>query len=266
MGTLSDWIDLGRMDELGRQSTPVHRIDARAKALVTLAFLVTVMSFPAREFSALLPFFMFPVSLVMTGNIPPGILLRKVVFAAPFAIVMGLFNPLLDREPVMAVGPFVLSGGWLSFGSIMLRFVLTVSTALALVAVTGLYRLGEGLNALGVPAVFVQQLFFLYRYLFVLADEGATMWRAARARLPASRTALSLATYGSFTGSLLMRATDRAERIHCAMRSRGFDGTIRTGPPMQIRAGDAVFVIAWLAFFIVARKWNLPHVFGTMFL
>jgi thiol-disulfide isomerase/thioredoxin len=35
------------------------------------------------------------------------------------------------------LGPLAISGGWVSFASIMLRFVLTVSAALILVAVTG---------------------------------------------------------------------------------------------------------------------------------
>jgi cobalt/nickel transport system permease protein len=172
---VADWIEIGRMDDLGRMDTPVHRLDARAKALVTLAFVVAVVSFPRREFSALTPFLLYPVALISLGRIPASHIARKILVAAPFALAIGIFNPLMDRQPVALVGPFAITGGWLSFASIMLRFVLTVGAALALVACTGMYRLGAGLERLGVPSLFVVQVLFLYRYLFVAIRPS---WRA----------------------------------------------------------------------------------------
>ena len=90
---VADWIDLGQMDELGRMDTPVHRIDARAKASVTLAFIVVVMSFPRYEVSALVPFLFYPVALVSLGRIPCRHIARKILVAAPFALAVGAFNP-----------------------------------------------------------------------------------------------------------------------------------------------------------------------------
>jgi len=55
-----------------------------------------------------------------------------------------------------------------SFLSIMLRFTLTVASALLLVATTGFNGVCLALDTLGAPKAFVVQLFFLYRYLFVL--------------------------------------------------------------------------------------------------
>jgi cobalt/nickel transport system permease protein len=149
------------MDELGRMDTPVHRVDARAKALVTLAFIAVVISFPVHEVSALTPFLLFPVTLIALGRIPARHILSKILLAAPFALVVGIFNPLIDRQPLATFGSFIVTGGWISFVSIMLRFILTVGAALALIACTGMNRLGEGLERLGVPRVFVVQLLFL---------------------------------------------------------------------------------------------------------
>ena len=67
---LADWIEIGRMDELGRMDTPAHRLDARAKAVVTLAFIGVVMSFPRHEISALTPFLLYPVALIAAGPHP----------------------------------------------------------------------------------------------------------------------------------------------------------------------------------------------------
>jgi len=260
---IANWIEIGRMDELGRMDTPVHRVDARAKALVTLAFIAVVISFPLYTISALTPFLLFPVTLVALGRIPARHLLRKMLIAAPFALAVGIFNPLLDRQPFVVVGSFTVTGGWISFASIMLRFILTVGAALALIACTGMNRLGEGLERLGVPRVFVVQLLFLYRYLFVVADEGNKMFRSVELRSERSHP-LTLRTYGSLIGSLLLRSMERAERVYRAMVSRGFDGEIRLLKRSSFRWTDALFIGVWLAYFIAARVWNLADGIGLL--
>jgi cobalt/nickel transport system permease protein len=261
---LADWIQIGRMDDLARMDSPAHRLDARAKAVVTLAFVIVVMSFPRHEVSALAPFLLYPVILTSVGRIPARELFRKILVAAPFALVIGVFNPLLDRHPVVAVGPVAITGGWLSFASIMLRFVLTVWAALALVACTGMFRLAAGLERLGIPRVFVVQLLFLYRYLFVVADEGSRMTRSVELRA-AGKNAMRLRVYGSLIGHLLLRSMDRADRVYRAMVSRGFDGEIRVMRQSSFRASDWCFVGACLACFIVGRVWNLAAAMGMVF-
>jgi len=190
-------------------------------------------------------------------------ILKKILIAAPFALVVGMFNPFMDRQPFAIVGPFTVTGGWISFVSIMLRFVLTVGAALALVACTGMNRLGAGLGRLGVPRVFIVQLLFLYRYLFVVADEGGKMFRSVELRSERARP-LHLRTYGSLIGTLLLRSMDRAERVYRAMVARGFDGEIRVMKRSSFRWTDFGFMCGWLAFFIAARAWNLAEGMGLL--
>lgn len=258
---LAHWMEIGSMDEWGRMDSPLHRLDARAKAVTTVCFIAVVMSYGRYEVSALMSFFLYPLALISLGGLPTFPLLRKVLVAAPFAVVVGMFNPWLDREPVAAVGPWLVSGGWLSFASILIRFTLTVSAALVLVASTGMYRLGAGLERLGVPGLFVTQLLFLYRYLFVVADEGSRLVRSVNVRAGGAG-ALSLRVYGSLVGHLLLRSMDRAERVYRAMSSRGFEGDVRLLEPGRFRPADAWFIAGWLLFFGVARVWNLAGVLG----
>lgn len=252
-----------RMDEFGALDSPVHRLDARAKAIVTIAFIIVVMSFPRYELSGLTPFFLYPVALLALSGVPPAFILRKILIAAPFAICIGLFNPLLDRQPFLLPGGHVLAGGWISFASILVRFVLTVGAALTLVASTGMHRLCAGLERVGVPRAFVVQLLFLHRYLFVVADDGLRMRRALELRSAGARSP-SLRVYGSVTGHLLLRSLDRAHRVYAAMRSRGFDGRVRALAEAGSRGADIGFVAGWVAFFVVARTWNLAATFGSL--
>lgn len=160
-------------------------------------------------------------------------------------------------------GGWAVSGGWLSFFSILVRFVLTVGTALALVATTGMNRLGAGLQRLGVPSVFVTQLLFLYRYLFVVADEGSRLARSVHVRAGRGR-ALSLRVYGSLLGNLLIRSMDRAGRVYGAMVARGFAGDVHVLESARFCGADALFIAGWSVFFVVARRWNLAELLGRI--
>jgi cobalt/nickel transport system permease protein len=257
------WMEVGRMDQLGRLDTPVHRTDARAKTITTVGFLIAVMSFDRYQVSALTPFFLYPVALMAVGGIPPGYILRRMLVAAPFAIAIAAFNPLLDHRPVAMVGSHEVTGGWMSFASIMVRFALTVSTALVLIASTGIHRFCAGLERLGLPQVFSVQILFLYRYLFVVADEGSRMLRSVELR-SAGKRSLRLRAYGGLVGHLLLRSMDRAQRVYRAMVSRGFNGEIRLMHRLRVRRPDVAFVIGWMAFFIVARFWNLAAWLGRL--
>lgn len=260
---LGHLLEVGRMDELGRMDTPAHRIDARIKAVTTIIFIIIVMSFPRYEVSALTPFLFYPFVLIALGRIPPGLIFRKILMAAPFAFVIGIFNPFFDRQPAVIIGSFVISGGWLSFTSIMLRFVLTVGAALTLVACTGMHRLCASLERIGLPRIFVVQLLLLYRYLFVVTDEGGRMMRSLELR-SAGPGSIRLRVYGSLAGHLLLRSMARAERVYRAMVSRGFCGEIMVMRPTSFQRTDWVFLIGWTAFFVAARRWNLADWVGGL--
>ncbi len=261
--SLRRWVDVSRMEEYARSEAPAQRIDARAKAVVTLAFVVDVMSFSRYTVSALTPFFVFPLAMLSLGRIPAGYLFRKILVAAPFALAVVIFNPLFDRAPLGAIGSVPISGGWVSFVSVMLRFLLTVGAALILVACTGMHRLCAGLERLGMPRVFAVQLLFLHRYLFVVADEGGRVMRSMALRA-AGPAAPGLRVYGSILGHLLLRSMARADRVYRGMVARGFDGEIRLLRRSAMNGRDWAFLLGWTAFFMAARFWNLADLLGRL--
>ncbi|UCG39249.1 MAG: cobalt ECF transporter T component CbiQ [bacterium] len=254
--------DIGYLDTLAGQDTAVHRLDPRAKLVTTLAFIATVVSFGKYEISSLIPFLFYPLYLLAAGNLPAGYVFRKVLLVSPFAVLVGIFNPLLDQEIHIRIGALALSGGWVSFVSILMRFTLTVGAAMTFVAVTGFNTVCMALERLGAPRFFAIQLLFLYRYLFVLVEEATAMVRARSLRVFNGR-GMGLPAYGSLMGHLLLRTLDRAQRIHSAMWCRGFDGSVRVMRPLSFGRREFAFVLGWVAFFAVMRFFNLPSYLGS---
>lgn len=256
--------DFESLERLATQPSALAKLDPRAKLLATLGFVLTVVSFHRTSVAALLPLALFPVLLAALGNIPWRMVGRSVLLASPFAVMLGIFNPLLDQQAVLTVAGVPVSGGWLSFASILIRFALTVSAGLMLLASTGFQPLCSGLSRLGLPQVFTTQLLLLYRYAMVLAGEAARMSLARELR--ANGRPLRLAIYGPLLGHLLLRALQRAQRVHQAMLSRGFDGGLphAAHPPWQRR--DTLFLSVCLLGFVLARQLDLAHLLGALVL
>jgi cobalt/nickel transport system permease protein len=214
--------DLGWLDQFATRRTPVHRVDPRAKTVAVGVYLVCVVSFSRYELLGLVPFVLFPVALASQSGMPGRELWRRVMWAAPFALAVGIFNPLLDRTVIGHLVGLPLTGGWVSFASICARVLLTTSAAVLLIGTTGMQRVCAGIERLGVPDVFTTQLLLLYRYIFVLVEETLRLSRARSLRSFGKR-GMGMTVYGNILGHLLLRTIARAQRVYEAMRCRGFD-------------------------------------------
>jgi len=259
----TEYFSLGYLDALSYQNTLIHRLDPRAKLIVTFAYIFTVISFPKYDLSGLVPLLFFPAFLVIAGEIPAGFILKKILIVSPFALFIGIFNPLLDRTPLLHVFGLPVSGGWISFASVMTKFLLTISSGLLLIATTSFPGVCRALRRLGLPEVFVAQLMFLYRYIFVLMEETMKIVRARDIRSFGNR-GRDMKTFTNLVSMMFMRTMDRSERIYQAMLSRGFTGNLVSVRKHALAPRDVVFVVLGVSVFLLLRHYNIAMIIGRL--
>jgi len=194
------------LEQLAAGHSPVHSLHPLAKLLATLVYITCVVSFDRLALLALAPYIFYPVIIMAVADIPYGPVLRRAMIALPFSLFAGLFNASL-----------------ISLLTIILRTLLCVSAVLILMAVTPLTALAAQLRRLHVPAILVTLLEMTYRYIGTLMDEAATVLTAYQLRSQRSR-GVQIGHMGSLTGLLLIRSSDRAERVYQAMKCRGYPG------------------------------------------
>ena len=258
-----EFFNLGYLDTLSYRHSFIHRLDPRAKLIITMAFTVTVVSFPKHELKGLIPFFLLPVVASTLGDIPMRFILKKILLVSPFVIFIGIFNPLLDPATAFTFFGIEISNGWVSFFSILMKFMLTVSTALLLIATTSFPGVCFALRKLGMPEIFVSQLLFLYRYLFVMAEETMKIVRAREMR-SFDKRGRGLKVFTSMAGVLFIRTVERAERIYQAMLSRGFSGSIPSVKQYRLAWTDVISIGAALSVFSLLRLYDIPGRLGTL--
>lgn len=257
--------DVWRMEAVALRDGFLQRLDPRVLLLVTLVFLVLLTSFERHALVPLLPFAAYPLFLAIAGGLPLALLAKRVLLVSTFSVLVFAFNPLFEPSPALSLYGVTVSGGWLSFASLLFRFLISAAAVFSLTGIVGFYRLALGLGRLGLPRVFVVQLLLVYRYLFVLCEEALRQDQARRLRSPGRRFA-DLRLFGTLAGGLLLRTLDRAERIYLAMRCRGFVGEFRLPPWPRFALRDLVFMTLWIALLLAFRFGELGERLGRMLL
>lgn len=250
-----------QMDRFSCGNTGLHRLDARVKIGSFLVYQICVLSWPPQEITGLLPFFLFPVCAIRMAELPLGYLLKRTLWLLPVAVMIGIFNPLVDRMPAGEWLGFPVTHGMISFISIILRCTLSILGAFTLLASTGFAPLCRGLKQLGVPRILITLLAFLYRYAFILMDEFQNMLMAYQARRGGSGS-VPLSTWGAMVGQLLLRTFGRAERIYHAVLFRGGEDPEFISAPGVITGYGAAGGIIFCALAILFRCYNVTMLAG----
>lgn len=234
----------------------LRRIDARLRVGATVLFALAVVALGH------LPAAGLALAIAVAAAVAAGLALRPVLqklLALDGFMVLALASlPFtLPGEPLFSVVGFAATQEGLARALlILLKANAVLLMVLALVGTLGAVRLGQALRGLGLPEKLVQLHLFTVRYLDVLAREYRRLRLAMRARAFRLRCDRhSWRTIGYLFGMLMVRSVERAERILCAMRARGFDGRFPSlDEPTPLKGADggfaalAVMGIAFLLF------------------
>jgi cobalt/nickel transport system permease protein len=225
--------------------SPIHELDPRAKIVATLAIvLAVVLSGPPRPLelagvAALLS------GIVLVARVPLRFVLVRSLLVIPFAGTIALFAPLQATGGSLSVGG--LAGayegtGWIAAYAIIAKAWLATFAVIVLSATTPVPRLFKGLAALKVPDVILMLLTFMYRYVSAMRDQLRSLRDALDSRGFGLSRWRKVRLLGNLAGNLFIRAYDRGERVHAAMLSRGWDGTLPTTGTLALDGRDAMAV------------------------
>ena len=256
--------ELREMDALAAGDSPVHGLHPLSKLLVTILYIVTVVSFPKYDLSALVVMVLYPVVLFQAAGIPVGLCFYRLRIVLPLVCAVGLVNPFLDHVPLMRLGGLTVTGGFVSMATLMLKGVFSLMASFLLIATTPIDSLCAALRKLHVPGILVTLLLLTYRYIGLMLEQVSVMTEAYKLRAPGQK-GLHISAWGSFLGQLLLRSMDRGSELYSSMLLRGFRGEFHYAWVQKFRGGDFLFAAVCLGAFAIARWVNIPALLGSMF-
>lgn len=257
------------LDQYLSLESPLHRLDGRIKLIAALAFVLACTLTPPGRWGAFAALGAVWAGVTALARVPYRLLLRRGLVALPFALaaLTLLFTRPGEVWVAVTLGSWqvhITAQGFIAFLSVMLKSWLSVLMALLLTATTSYPALMRALRGIGMPKLLVAIISFMYRYLFVLADEAQRLLQAREARSahrdghPAGGPILWRARVaGGMVGNLFLRSYERSERIYQAMLSRGYAGELRT---LELGRPRPREVAAFLGFvFLLGTIEGLAH-------
>lgn len=219
------------IDHHANLDSPLHVLDARTKLVGFAVLAVAALAIPVGNSGLFFAFFILMAILIGISQIPLQYVVGRTLVILPFVLLAGLS------------APWQGSRGWAWFVALLLRSVLCLLILVILTNTTRFVELLRGLRKLGCPRILVANLSFLYRYIFVLADEAMRMRQARDSRrVGTSRVIAELRTLGSMLGTLMVRSFERADHMYQAMLSRGFAGEFPVTAPRRFSWRDLAFI------------------------
>jgi cobalt/nickel transport system permease protein len=234
----------------------IHRLDPRVKVVVTVLFILSNVLLPDGAWLAFLLAWGMAMGVNILARLRWDYALKRSFIALPFALaaVTVIFNLPGQTIFTLNLGPWQLTAtdvGLIRFASIVIRSWLSVHMAILLTATTQFPDMMHALRHLRVPQLLVAVISFMYRYLFLLADEVMRLLRAREARsarLPGGGgggTVLWRAKVaGHMVGQLFLRSYERSDRVYNAMLARGYRGHFLTLNPHVMQATDWLYAAA----------------------
>jgi len=216
------------------QASWLHRIDARAKLVGILGFVIIC----ALMTNSMLIFSSLVLSVLFAGlsQIPGKHLVKAYLGALPFILIASVSVSAFS-------GP---ERGLDMWG----RTSACVIPLLVLASGTETYELFSGLRRLHMPTLIATLLMLTYKYLLLMSEEMARMSIARRARgfRPGKslldRYGLSVLSYTA--GMIFVRSSDRGERSYEGLRARGFRKEFPIWSSSRIGVPDISFMAVFL--------------------
>ncbi len=256
--------ELADMDTLAAGNSFLHRRHPLTKLLLTILYIFVVVSFPVDHLSGMIPMILIPIVLYQIADIPLRTCFHKLRFVLPLVCAVGIWNPILNRQPVIKLGALVVTAGMISFVTLMLKGILSLVMSFLLIATTNIEKICYALSILHLPKILVTQTLITYRYISLLLHEAGTMFNAYKLRAPGQK-GVHISAWGSFLGQLLLRSMDRANDLFQSMEMRGFHGSFYYANVEKADKTDYLYFVCVLAVILLLRMVNLSALLGGLF-
>ncbi|WP_028810905.1 cobalt ECF transporter T component CbiQ [Streptomyces flavidovirens] len=204
----------------------VHALPPHCKLAAVFCFVLVVVSTPREAMWAFALYAALLGGVAYAARVPTGYLLKRLLIEVPFVAFAVLMPFVAQGERVEVLGMSLSVSGLWGAWNVLAKGTLGVAASVLLASTTELRSLLLGLQRLKLPPLLVQIASFMIRYGDVITDEMRRMSIARRSRGFEARGVRHWGVLGKTAGALFIRSYERGERVHLAMVSRGYTGTM----------------------------------------
>lgn len=257
--------EIHSLENLAERDHLLNRIHPSAKVLVTVWYLILTMSFGKYDVAGLAGMSLYPIMLMILGDISIGQAVRRLRPVLLMVCLIGAANPFFDRTPAVVIGRFVITTGMLSMVTLLLKAGFAIAASYILIATTAVEQICYALRKLHMPQILVTVLLLIYRYLVLMLKEADRITQAYSLRAPGEK-GIKKSAWGPLAGQMLLRSIDRAQDVYESMTLRGFHGEFFLQGSFAPGWQSVLYGMAWSFMLAVFRFVPVFQIVGRLFL
>lgn len=253
------------LDHHSRVQSPIHRIDPRIKLVVIVGFILAAATTPMGRYWDYVGLGIIMLGFLLLTRVSFPHLLGKTLRLLPLVLVIAIGLPFfrggtpMARWHILGIDVVLTREGIRLFANVLCKATLAVSAMVLLSSTTTFPSLLKSLERFRVPTLFTGMLSVMYRYLFVFFHEKERLLTARESRMAHPPRWLKWKSLAHIVAVLFLRALGRGERVHQAMRSRGFEGSPASMVELRMQPFD------WLALILGLYLIGLVKYIGARF-
>jgi cobalt/nickel transport system permease protein len=114
------------------------------------------------------------------------------------------------------------------------------------------------LRKLKLPALFIELMLLIYRFIFVLTDVASAITTSQNSRLGNRNFKTSCKSFGSLGSALFIRAMKKSDALYDSMEARCYDGTIHVlTENYPAKSSELLLLILYELLLILLMIWRI---------
>lgn len=254
--------EIQNLEQLAERDQWVNKIHPLVKLVLTLAYILTVLSFPKYDLIRLAGMGVYLIAVFLSAELSFWDSLRRLRLILPFVCLIGVCNPIFDRR-ILLIDGMKINAGFISMITLILKGAFSALASYLLIATTGIDRICCALRRLHVPGAVVTQFMLTWRYLTLLLTEADHIMQAYSLRAPGQK-GVHFKAWGTLAGRLLLRSLARANDVYDSMLLRGCQSgnlTVQEKQPLSRR--DIFYLLFWAGLFVLLRRYPVIWIIGN---
>ena len=252
------------IDNNSNNNNILNKIHPLVKLIISVIYILFLTSINKYNLTITLAMSIYLIVVSIIGDLSIKNCIKRLKIVLFLLIIIGIANPILDRQVVTSIGIIPITTGMISALTLILKGIFAIISSYFLIITTGVENICYALKKLHIPNILITIFMLIYRYIIVLLKEVQKIWIAYSLRAPKQK-GIHFKAWGSMIGSLMIRSIDKAEVIYQAMELRGFLPDNFFMKNQKIDRTSIIYFMAGLLLLLIIRFIPIFDLIGNVF-
>lgn len=252
------------IDNEANSNQILNKIHPLVKLVIIVIYILLLTSINKYDLITTLAMGIFIWLISIIGEISISRCFKRLKIVFLLLVVLGIANPILDRNVIIYVGIIPITTGMISMLTLVLKGVFAVLASYILITTTSIENICCALKILHLPNILITVIMLIYRYIIIFLKEVERIWTAYQMRAPKQNGVMHKA-WGSMIGSLMIRSIDKSQIVYEAMELRGFNPDTFFEKRQRFKKSDILYLALGIFLLIIIRWIPIFQLIGDLF-